>query len=284
MDIINRTVIKKWSNSQTNLIIDSEGDKFIEKIQFYNPITNNFNLAPYDSNEYEIYRSIIIPLEIPHVQIIGSAQTEKSVTFVMDFIDGIVCEDAPKAEHLYMAAEKAGTIYKKSKENMSCADKDIIEKYKLSKEKIIDHTEKINKRFNMPPINLTIDYIYEKYKSRTIFVNHFDMHFKNFILNDDLHLIDWASMRISPFFTDLYLLLSQADEVGADADEIKKRYLSFAQINHIDDEDIYIGGIIWNIVIIRELLDLVSIDNFPIEWAEDHYNDLQNLLKLLNFH
>jgi thiamine kinase-like enzyme len=108
-------------------------------------------------------------------------------------------------------------------------------------------------------------------------VNHGDMYFKNFIANDNLHLIDW-NVRISPFFTDLYCLTAQAHEVNADTDEIIKRFCKYSQLQTISKEDIYIGGIISSIQAVFELL----IFDCPIEWAEDSYNELQSLIKSLS--
>lgn len=278
MDIINRTVIKRYKYTQVNLATDSNGNKFIEKILFH--ISPVIPLTfQYDYHELEMIELIIKPLEIPHAQIINSIQNEKCTTYVMDFIDGINCEDEPKAEYLYIAAEKIGAIYDKSKMNMNRLNKGIIEKYTLTKEKMFEYIKLINKYYNMMPIDSIINYIFEKYQNQTQFVTHGDIQFKNFIYNDDLHLIDWSG-QIAPFFSDFYSLISQAHKVNADIDEIKKRYLEFSKISYISDEDILIGGIINAIKAIFTLL----IFDCPIEWIESSYNELQDLISLLNFH
>lgn len=105
------------------------------------------------------------------------------------------------------------------------------------------------------------------------------MYFKNFIYNDDLHLIDWSS-QISPFFTDLCALICQANEVDADIDEIKKRYYQFAQISPLNDEDIEIAEIITNIGEMYAFL----VNNCPIEWVEGTYDGLQRLIRDFNYH
>jgi tRNA A-37 threonylcarbamoyl transferase component Bud32 len=266
MDIINRTVIKEYEGVQINLITDSIGNKFIEKIKR-------------DSNELEILESILKPLEIPHPRIIDSSKNEKSITIIMEFINGINCQDEPKAEYLYIAAEKIGEIYFKSKKNMARLDKSVVEKYTINKEVILHYIKVISMRYDMPSMDLLIDYIFEKYKNRTPFVNHGDMYFKNFIYNDDLHLIDWSS-QISPFFTDLCALICQANEVDADIDEIKKRYCEFAQISSINDEDIEIAEIIVNIEEMHSFL----VNYCPIEWVEGTYDGLQRLIQDFNYH
>ena len=198
MDIIDRTVIKKYEYTQVNLITDANGNKFIEKIRFHLPPVLPLPFQ-YDYNEFEMIESIIKPLEIPHARIIESVQNEQSTTYIMDFIDGIHCEDEPKAEYLYIAAEKLGTIYHKSKMNMNRLSKDIIKKYTLTEENIFDYIKVINQYYEMPPMDSMIHYIFEKYRNRTHFVTHGDVQFKNFIYNDDLHLIDWSG-QIDPFF------------------------------------------------------------------------------------
>jgi hypothetical protein len=284
MDVKIRSSIKKWGNCQTNLIIDSDGTKFIEKITFYNPLNNTFDLAPYNSNEFEIYDSILKPLKIPHINYFGYSQTAEYTKFIMDFIDGIFCENVQEAKYLYLAAEEIGKICYISKANMIYLDKSIINKYILDKSKVYEHINASNYFSGIGSMDSVIDFIFDKYKSKPAFINHFDMHFKNFIYDTDLHIIDWASLQISPFLTDLYVLLSQAKDVNADPDEIKKHYLKYAQINSLSDFDINIGGIIWSIVNIHWLLDLHKITNakFFLDWAEELFIDLQNLITLLS--
>lgn len=277
MDIINRTVIKKYEYAQVNLLTDSNSNKFIEKIQFHNPPVIPLPFE-YDFNELEGYMSILKPLEIPHTRIVESNQNEKCTTFIMEFIDGINCENKPNADYLYIAAEKIGEVYIKSKANMFRLDKNIVDKYTINKEKILSYINVINKHYDMPPMDLLIDYIFKKYQNHTVFANHGDMQFKNFIYNDDLHLIDWG-VRISPFFTDLHNLITQAHGVGADTDKIIKQYCKFSKIGSISDEDIYIGGIIGSIQAVFELL----IFDCPIEWVEGSYNELQCLTKKFDF-
>jgi len=208
----------------------------------------------YDPNELEVIESVIKPLEIPHTRIIDSFKNEKSTTYVMKFIDGINCENEPKAEYLYIAAEKIGELYNK-------------------------HIKVISKHINLQPIDSLIDYIFGKYQNRTNFVNHGDIQFKNFIYNDDLHLIDWGG-QIHPFSSDLQSLIAQADEVNADVEEIKKRYIKFSKTSSISDEDIVIGGIINGIEAIFSLL----IFDCPIEWTKVSCNELQDLIQKINFH
>ncbi len=277
MDIINRTVIKEYEGVQINLVTDFNGNKFIEKIQFHNLSANTFDQCNF--SELEIMESIIKPLEIPHARIIDSSKNEKCTTIIMEFIDGINCKDEPKEEYLYIAAEKIGEIYNKSKMNMTRLDKRVVEKYTITKETILDYIKVISKDYNMPSMDSLINYIFEKYQNRPIFVNHGDMYFKNFIYNDDLHLIDWNS-KISPFFTDLCALIQQASEVDADIDEIKKRYYKFTQISSINDEDIDIAEIIANIGEMYTFL----VNNCPIEWLESTYNGLQHLIQDFNYH
>ncbi len=197
----------------------------------------------------------------------------------MEFIDGINCGDEPQAKFLYIAAEKIGAIYHKSKINMTQIDNSVVKKYTLTKEKILYYIKIINTHFNLPPIEALVNYIFEKYHDRTLFVNHHDMQFKNLIYNDDLHIIDWGGC-IQTFFSDLYRLIQQADEVDADVEEIKKRYLEYSKIRFITDEDICIGGIIACIKAIFELL----IFDCPVEWAVDSYNELQRLIQKVDFH
>ena len=277
MDIINRTVIKKYEYTQVNLITDANGNKFIEKIRFHLPPVLPLPFQ-YDYNEFEMIESIIKPLEIPHARIIESAQNKQSTTYIMEYIDGINCEDEPKAEYLYITAEKLGTIYHQSKMNMNRLNKDIIKKYTLTEENIFDYIKVINHYYEMPPMDSMIHYIFEKYRSRTRFVTHGDVQFKNFIYNDDLHLIDWSG-QIDPFFSDLHSLVTQAHEVNADIAEIKRRFLKFSQFGSIDDEDILIGGIIGAI---KGFFNLLIFD-CPIEWIEDSYHGSLNLISLLDY-
>ena len=277
MDIINRTTIKEYEGVQINLVTDSNGNKFIEKIKFHSSSVNAFHQC--DFSELEIMESIIERLEIPHARIIESSKNDKCTTIIVDFINGINCEDEPKAEYLYIAAEKIGAIYNKSKINLTRLDKSIVEKYTINQKKILDYIKIISMHYDLPPMHSLIDYIFEKYQNRTLFVTHGDMYFKNFIYNDDLHLIDWNT-RISPFFTDLCALIQQASEVEADIDEIKKRYYQFAQINSVNDEDIDIAAIITNI---GEMYTFM-VNNCPTEWVEDTYNGLQHLIQSFCYH
>jgi hypothetical protein len=276
MNIIDRNVIKEYEGVQVNLITDSNGNKFIEKIKFYDPSTNTFHQS--DFSDLEIYESILKPLEIQHPRIIGSNQNEKCSTIIMEYIDGINCGNEPKAEYLYIAAEKIGAVYNKSKINMTRLDKGVMEKYTINKKIILNYIRVISEHYSIPPMDLLIDYIFEKYENRTLFVCHGDMYFKNFIYNDDLHFIDWSS-RITPFFIDLCALIWQAGEVDADIDEIKRRYCQFSQINSIDNEDIHIAEIINNIGEIYTFL----VNDCPIEWAEGSYNGLLHCIQNFNF-
>ena len=273
MDIRDRTVIKEYEYAQVSLITDFNGKRFIEKTQFHKPPVIPLTFQ-YDLTELEIYKSILKPLEIPCAQIIDSNQNEKYATFIIDFIDGIECENEPKAEYLYTAAEKIGTIYSNSKINIHHLNENIVKKYSINKKVIFEYIKIINKHYSIPSIDSLIEYIFTKYQNKTFFVNHGDVQFKNFIYNDDLHFIDWECARISPFFSDLEALISQANVVNADINEIKKRYLKFSQLNSITDEDIYIGGIISSIKAVFELL----IFDCPVEWIEDSYNGLLNLI------
>ena len=283
MEIKSKTMLKKWGYCQTNLIEDFNGNRYIEKIEFYDTSANRFCSFPYHSNECEVYGSILSPLGIPHVEIVENTCNSDANIFIMEYVSGIICEEAPLAIYLYKAAEKAGEIYDKSRGNMSFADKNVALKYTLSKEKIYSHIEAASSFFDVEAVYSVIDYIFEKYKGRPLFVNHFDMHLKNFIYNDDVVLIDWATTQISPFYTDLYVLLTQAKDVGASFNEIKERYKKSAQIEVLNDEDIHIGGVIWNIVNIHWLLELIGSDDVPFrEWAEKLYNDLKRLIQLLN--
>ena len=272
MDIMNRTILKKYEYAQINLVTDFNGNRYIEKIKFSIPPVIPLTF-PYEYKEQEFIELIIKPLGIPHAKLIESTQNEACTTYIMEFINGINCEDKPKAEYLYLAAEKIGSMYHKSIMNISNINKDVTEKYIITKEKIIGYIDIIKEHYKLPEMIQLLDYIFEKNRNRNIFVNHHDMHFKNFIYNDDLHIIDWCG-RIHPFFSDLYSLLAQADEVNADKNVIMKRYLEFSKINYISEEDIIIGGIICSIIAMFELL----IFNCPIEWTEDSYNTLKNLI------
>ena len=277
MEITNRTVIKEYGGAQVNLVIDSNGNKFIEKIQFHNPPKIKVDFG-YGYNILEIFESILKPLEIPHPQIVDSVKNEESTTIIMEYIDGINCEAEPKAEYLYLAAEKLGTIYNKSKMNMKRLDKCILEKYTLTKEKVLNQIKVIGEHFTLPPVDSIIDYICEKYPDPAIFVKHGDLQFKNFIYNGDLHLIDWDNVHISPF-NDVSALIWHAGEIGANIDEIKKRYCQFAQISSINDEDMKLRSII---SIIGEVFTFLIYD--CSEWLEDSYNELQDLIKSFGLH
>jgi len=76
---------------------------------------------------------------------------------------------------------------------MARLDKRVVEKYTINKEVILHYIKVISMCYDMPSMDSLIDHIFEKYKNQTPFVNHGDMYFKNFIYNDDLHLIDWSS-------------------------------------------------------------------------------------------
>jgi len=270
MIITNKTIIKKYEYAQVSLLTDSSNNKFIEKIQFHNPPVIPLNFQ-YDFCELEGYTSILKPLEIPHAWIIDSRYDENSTTFIMEYIDGINCENEPKAEYLYIAAEKFGEIYTKSKTNIARLDKNIIDKYTLCKNQILNYIDVIKNHYDLPPMDSLIDYIFIKYQNHDVFVNHGDVQFKNFIFNNNLHIIDW-NVKISPFFTDLHSLIEQANAVNAD--EIIKRYCKFSLIKSISDEDIFIGGIIGSIQAVFELL----IYDCPVEWVNDSYTGLLHLI------
>ena len=278
LNIIEKTVIKKYKYAQINLLTDLSNNKYIEKIQFNIPPVVPLPFD-YDCNGLEILQSIIEPLKIPHPRIIDNTQNDKNTKYIMEYINGINCEEEPKEGYLYIAAEKIGEIYLKSKQNLNQLPISIVEKYDLSKSKILNYIEIINKYFELPSINSLIEYIFEKSKNQTIFVNHHDIQFKNFIYKDDLYLIDWDNVRIHPFYSDLYSLIELAHEVNADIEKIKNCYLKTSQISSITDEDIYIGGIIGSIKGVFELI----IFDCPAEWIEDSYNGLIEQVKKFKF-
>ena len=72
-----------------------------------------------------------------------------------------------------------------------------------SKEKTLNHLYEISKAFDISGlVNFTSD-SYEKYSKYPIFLNHYDMHFKNMIYSKgDIRIIDWATAQFSPFYSD----------------------------------------------------------------------------------
>ncbi|MDR2571524.1 MAG: phosphotransferase [Oscillospiraceae bacterium] len=278
MNIKDRIILKKRDDVQISLVRDFGGNKFIEKMKPHYPFGNTFHGC--DFCELEKIESIIKPLGIPHPRIIESSKDDKNTTFIMEFIDGINCEDEPKAVHLYIAAEKLGEIYKKSIKYMNRLDKAIVEKYSITRKVILGYIKVIRQHYDLPPTDAIIDYIFNKYQNRAPFVNHGDMQFKNFICNDDLRLIDWDDSSISPFNRDLCTLMWQANEIGADINEIKNRYYESAKINDIAEEEFHIAGVIEEIIMLHIIITINESD----EWAEDTYNNLQGLLKDFSYH
>lgn len=78
--------------------------------------------------------------------------------FVLEYIDGLTCSDAPQAIHLYKAALKIGDLYRTSRNNISCVNETIFQKYYLSKEKTLNHLYEISKAFDISGlVNFTSD-------------------------------------------------------------------------------------------------------------------------------
>jgi hypothetical protein len=272
MDVVKRVNIKQYENVRVDLLVDTYGNKYVEKTQY--PHAPALPIPfPYGNNGLEIIRFIIEPLHIEHPRIIESTDNENGVSFIMEYIDGINCADEPKAVYLYKAAEKAGLLYAKSKKGLAFVDAGIADKYLLTKEKILSYIKVMERQTSIPPLDRLIERIFDNCKNRLPFVNHGDMQFKNFIYDGDIHLIDWDCVKIHPFYSDLYSLLAQARQIDADPEEVISRYKASAQLDAISDADIIMGGIIGSIV---SLFDLI-ISDCPTQWIDDTRNELTQL-------
>lgn len=261
--VFQRTVIKKWSSSQTSILTDAGGLRYVEK---EDALLNGVD-------ELEIYTALLNPLKIDHTAVIASERTARGSRFVQAFIDGITCSEAPTAQHLYDAATKAGAIYRCSIENMHRISPDILHKYLLTEEKMLAYVEAFPPELDGSIFVNFIHHIYEKYKGYPLFLNHFDLHFQNLIATDkDLVIIDWAASQLCPFYADLYVLLCQADEVLADAHIIVENYRKAAGISSITRKEILEGTICWCLPTIYQLLALQCTSDIPFyQWAMDQY-------------
>ena len=102
------------------------------------------------------------------------------------------------------------------------------------------------------------------------------MHFKNMIYSKgDIRIIDWATAQFSPFYSDLYVLLRQAEQVDADISVIIDNYKKFGRFGRINRRRNACWQDFWCIPAIHWLLELQGTDNVPFyEWAEDEYTSL----------
>lgn len=272
----NKKILKKWIGAQTSILIDDNGTAYIEKIESQANKDGQVNSIPYNSDELEIYENILTPLNVNHVKVIASERKQGECKFVLEFIEGLTCSENPQAIHLYKAALKVGEMYKISRNNIYNINEVIFNKYNFDKKKMLNHVHEISKVFDMSDLLETINVIYDKYSRYPIHLNHFDMHFKNMIYsNDDICFIDWATTQLSPFYSDLYVLLRQADEVGANTSIIIENYLKTSGLSKITEDEILVGAIFWCIPAIHWLLDLQNTDDVPFyEWAEDEFKSL----------
>ena len=276
MEIAKKLLIKDWTASKTSIIFDSFSNKFIEKEYI-------LNSNPYFSNELEIYEEILCSLSIDAAKIIESEINGNKVSFILEYINGIDCSENPNSDFLYLAAEKAGEIYKKSARNIDKIESKYIDKYSLTKEKVFKSLEFLGKFFEFNNTDFLIEKIFFDFKEKELFVNHFDMHLKNFIFNNGkICLIDWASMLISPFYCDLYILLSQAEEINASKNKIIEIYEKASHMS-ISEKDIIASGIIYSIISVERLLRISTPEkSFFFDWAKDLYKDLMELLIKIN--
>lgn len=268
-----RSILKKWQSAQTSILIDEQGQWFIEKIE---------TQTHYGPDELEIYNEILDPLKIEHVPVIASEKTKNHSKFILKYIDGLTCSDAPTAQHLYDSSKKAGNIYKQSRDNMANLPKDLFNKYYLSRTKMLEHLSVFPLEFGTEGLIAFIEMVYDKYEKYPLVLNHFDLHFKNMIAtNDKMFIIDWATAQISPFYADLYVLLRQAEEVDADCELIIENFRKSAALQKITKAEILEGGICWSIPAIYWLLELQGTDNVPFyDWAVDEYQSALQALKL----
>ena len=272
----NRKILKKWVSSQTSMLTENNGVTYIEKIENQVNDSGQSSIVPYGSDELEIYENILTPLKVEHVHVVASKRKQGESKFVLEYIDGLTCSDAPQAIHLYKAALKIGDLYRTSRNNISCVNETTFQKYYLSKEKTLNHLYEISKAFDISGLVSFTSDSYEKYSKYPIFLNHYDMHFKNMIYSKgDIRIIDWATAQFSPFYSDLYVLLRQAEQVDADISVIIDNYKNSAGLAELTEEEMLVGRIFWCIPAIHWLLELQGTDNVPFyEWAEDEYTSL----------
>lgn len=266
MSITNKIVIKEWKYSKVSKVINSNGNTYIEKI-----------VTDPNSNEVEIYDKLLRAIGVEHIPILKTQYCIDKSIMHLEYIDGITCSDNPKAEYLYKAAKKAGNLYAVSSNCIDLLDNNIFHKYNLTKEKLLKHLDVMSGFYETKRLYFLVEKIYDKYENKTCFINHFDMHMKNFIVSDkEFYLIDWATTQITPFYTDLYqLMFEEASDVSADTDLILLEYKKAAGIKSITRCEILEAGICWNITVISWLLDLIGSDTVPFkEWADEQYNQL----------
>lgn len=258
------------------MLTENNGMTYIEKIENQVNDDGQISIVPYGSDELEIYEKVLTPLKVEHVRVVASKRKQGESKFILEYIDGLTCSEAPQAIHLYKAAMKIGEVYKTSRHNVSFVDEATLQKYHLTKEKLLNHLCEISKTFDISGLIRFVSDIYDKYSKYPIFLNHYDMHFKNMIYSKgDIRIVDWATAQFSPFYSDLYVLLRQAEEVNADISVIIKNYKSSAGLSTLTEEEMLVGAIFWLIPATRWLLDLQGTDNVPFyEWAEDEYESL----------
>lgn len=270
MNIIYKKVLKKWKYSETSIVQDANGNKYIEKIESH-----------VESNESEVYNKLLVPLHIEHVPIVDTQDLADKSIFYLEFIEGTTCSDEPKAEYLYEAAKNVGCVYAKSNKCIDILNEEVYNKYYLSKDKMFKHLRVISTHYDIKKLYPIIEQIYVKYKNKPSFVNHFDMHMKNFMVTEKcFYLIDWATTQISPFYTDLYqLLYEEANDVDADLEMILKEYEKSAGIEKITQAEIIESGICWSITVMDWMIDLIDSDDVPFkEWADSQYVELNRLI------
>lgn len=274
MDIRERTVLKQWGNCKTSLLVDTNGNRFIEK-------TDSNNL--YDSNEYEIYASILNPLRIGFIPTVRLPDPTDRDTFRLDYIDGVNCQESPTAEDLYKAATLAGTLYHAFTTHAGSIDARIIRKYHLTQAKLRGHMERAARRYDMRSVEPIIGRIYADSQTRPLFLNHFDLHFKNMMrVGDSIYFVDWAEAQISHLYIDLFTILSQAKGVSADRDAILSAYQTAAKLDEIPMLDILAGGFVLYLVNVHWLDEMrENVQGFG-KWADLLYEYLLSVVADIN--
>lgn len=101
---------------------------------------------PYGSDELEIYENILTPLKVEHVHVVASKRKQGESKFVLEYIDGLTCSDAPQAIHLYKAALKIGDLYRTSRNNISCVNETTFQSIIYQKKKHLIIFMKFQKR------------------------------------------------------------------------------------------------------------------------------------------
>lgn len=176
------------------MLAENNGVVCTEKIENQVNDSGRGSMMPYGPDELEMHEDILAPLGVEHVRVIAGRRKQGEGKFVLEYIDGLACSDAPQTIRLYKVALKIGNLYRTSRNSIGCTNEVTFQEYYLSEEKTLSRPYEILKAFSISGLVSFTSDSYEKYNKYSMFLNHHGMHSKSIIYpKGDIHIIDWAA-------------------------------------------------------------------------------------------